>query len=112
MRPAERFMSVRRLLFVRLEPVRSFPAELFAERTAQVTQTVIGGREPQVSTGKTLLAGIMDIVILGVGLDGARCSIILAVVVGAKATYIQPPHVPLWVTLDDPLRHDLADATG
>src|ERR1041385_4759679 len=38
-RPAERFVSMRRFLFVGLEPVRSFPAELFAERTAQVAQT-------------------------------------------------------------------------
>src|SRR5687767_11838297 len=94
-RPSLRFMTVSRCLLVGLEPVRSFPAELFAERAAQVTQTEISGGEPQVAARETLLARIMDIVILGVGLDRACGGIAEAVVVRAEATHVQPPHIPL-----------------
>src|SRR5215212_534822 len=110
MRPAERLVTVRRFLFVGLEPVRSFPAELFTERTAQVTQAVIGGGEPQVAPREAFLAGKMDVVILTVSLDRARRGVILAVVVGAEAAYIQPPHIPLGMPIDNPLGHNLADA--
>src|SRR5215216_3868110 len=110
MRPAERLMTVRRFLFVGLEPVRSFPAKLFSERTAQVTQAGVGGGEPQVAAREAFLAGKMDVVILSVSLDRARRGVILAVVVGAEATYIQPPHVPLGMPIDNPLGHHFADA--
>src|SRR5215216_5762368 len=52
----------------------------------------------------------MDVVILGVGLDRTRRRKPKTVVAGAKAPHVQPPHVPLRVTIDDPLCHDLADA--
>src|SRR6186997_2773342 len=52
----------------------------------------------------------MYIVILRVRLDRACRGVSEAVVVGAKAAHIQPPHVPLRVTFDDPFCHDLTDA--
>src|SRR6266487_486246 len=110
-RPALRLMTVSRFLFVGLEPIRSFPAKLFAERTTQIAQTIIGRRETQVATREALFAGIMDVVILGIGLNRTRRSVILTVVVGAEAAHIQPPHVPFGVTVDDPLCHHLANAT-
>src|SRR5690242_1308750 len=111
MRPTERFMTMSRFLLIGLEPVGAFPAELFAERTAQVAQTIIGGGEPKIAARETLLTGKMDVVILGISFDRARRGIILAVVVGAEASHIQSPHVPLRMTIDDPFCHHLADAT-
>ena len=104
-------MTVRGLFFVRFEPVGAFPAGLFAEVTAQVAQSIISGGEAQPAAGKALLAGKMDIVILCVGFKGARDGVIQAVVVGAKAAHVQPPHIPFRVAVDDPFSHDLADAT-
>src|SRR5262245_35359419 len=108
--PAKRFVTMSRFLFIRLEPVRSLPAKLFAERTTQVAQTLIGGGEPQVAAREALLAGKVDIVILGVGLDRTGRRITEAVVIGAEAPHVKPPHIPLGVTVDDPFCHHLADA--
>jgi hypothetical protein len=52
----------------------------------------------------------MDVVILGIGLDRARRGVAEAVVVGAEAAHVQPPHIPLGMTFDDPFRHDLSNA--
>src|SRR3990170_2571348 len=110
MRPAGWFMPVPRQRLVWLEVIRTFPAKLLPEKSTQIAQAIIGGREAQVASGHAFFTRVVDIVILRVGLDGARHGIVLAGVVRTKAAHVQPPHIPLRMAGDDPLGHDLTDA--
>ena len=108
-RPAFRLMTMRGFLFVGFEPVGAFPAGLLAKVAAQVAQSDSKWGKAQPAAGETFLAWEVDIVILRVGFKRACDGVILAVVVGAKATHIQTPHIPFRVAVDNPFSHDFAD---
>src|ERR1700690_2045490 len=109
-RPTLRFVTVRRFLFINPEPVRAFPSKLFAEGTAEIAQTIICRREPLTAARHAFLTRKMYIIILSICFDGACDGVIEAVVIGAKASHIKPPHIPFGMTINDPLCHRLADA--
>src|SRR5574341_2042198 len=108
-RPALRFVSVSRFLFIRLEPVGTLPTGSLAELTAQIAQAVIRGRKTLAATREALLTGIMDVIVLGIRFNGASDCVTQTVVIGAKAAHIETPDIPLRMPINDPLRHGLAD---
>ena len=108
-RPAFRFMTVSRLFFIRLEPIRAFPAHLFTEGTSEITESEVSGGDTHVAPRDTFFTGEVDVIILCVCFKCTRRSVIQAVVVGAKAPYIEPPHIPFGVAVHDPFCHNFAD---
>ncbi len=109
-RPAFGFVTMRRQFFIRLEPVRAFPAHFFAEDAAKIAQAEICGRGANIAPRHSLFAGIMNIIILSVRLKCARRDVIQIVVVWTKAAHIESPHIPFGMSVHDPFRHRLADS--
>ena len=95
---------------VHVEPVDALPAGLLAEAGAVPRVPRIRGRDAQRAPGEALLARVLDVVVRRVDLDRAREREALRAVLAAEAADVHVPEVPLRLALDDPLRHDLADA--
>ena len=97
---------------VRLEPVRALPAGLLAEGCAELCEPRVGGGEAERPPGLALVAGVLDVVVRRVDLDGARKRVVAASVVAPEAARVHLPDVEARYALDDPLGHELAHAAG
>ena len=111
-RPAAWLVAVLGQLLVGRVPVGPLPAELLAEVRPQVLLAAVGRPEAELPLRLALLAGQVDVVVLGVALAGPVPDELRAGVVRAEAAHVQPPAVPLRRALDDPLGHGLAQAAG
>src|SRR6266536_720911 len=71
---------------------------------------MIGGGEAQGSRRLALFIWHMNVIIFSIRFHGARKRERLAAILISKAARVQSPHIPLGVTIDNPLRHHFTDA--
>ena len=97
---------------VRLEPVRPLPARLLAERGPEHAEALVRRRDAQRTPGLPLVAGVLDVVVGRVDLDGARERVLAAAVGGAEPARVHVPDVQARGALEDPLGDELPHAPG
>src|SRR5579859_1868 len=97
-------------VFIRGEPVRSFPACFLAKDCAQLLQATIDRAEAQLTGAAAFLRRIENIVICAVDFMGACRDIAPAGCISPEAVNIHMPEIETRLSIDDPFREHLANA--
>ena len=90
---------------VGLEPVGPLPARLLAERGAEVLEARVRRRQAERAPGRTLVAGVLDVVVGRIDFAGPRQRVLAADVVAPEAPRVHLPGVEVRPAVDDPLGH-------
>src|SRR5258706_13817144 len=102
MRPAFRFMTVRRHFLIAFEPIWAFPAKFFTKVTIKITQAVISRGDALIAARHALFARKMNVLVLLIGFKCRSGCIIETVGVRPKPTNIESPHALLRASIHDP----------